>query len=277
MLDKIDEDQLVELTRSLVRAAGQNPPGEEAATVSALARAAAELRFDVREEPARHGRNNLRVTLRTGDGPGLLLLGHTDVVPVGQGWTRDPFGAVVQGGRIYGRGAADMKGGLAACLSAMAALRGRRFERPRRTGRTGGRGGERNRHPRLCLLCADVVSRLHHRGAHRTADHRRRARCLLPKGRCARNRLSRRQSRRRRQCDLRRGRCGRRDRTNARRAGRPSSPSAWARDVERQPDQGRQRRQRGARRLCRGRRSPDPARRVRRRRARRFARADRGA
>lgn len=124
MLDKIDEDQLVELTRSLVRAHGQNPPGEEATTVAVLAGAAAALGLDVSEEVVADGRNNLRITLRGGDGPGLLLLGHTDVVPVGEGWTKDPFGAAVQNGRIYGRGAADMKGGLAACLSAMAALRG---------------------------------------------------------------------------------------------------------------------------------------------------------
>src|SRR3954469_11011493 len=100
VLDKIDEDQLVELTRSLVRADGQNPPGEEAATVTALAAAAAELGFDVREEPVQPGRNNLRVTLFGGAAAGLLLLGHTDVVPVGKGWTKDPFGAAVQGGRI---------------------------------------------------------------------------------------------------------------------------------------------------------------------------------
>jgi acetylornithine deacetylase/succinyl-diaminopimelate desuccinylase family protein len=149
VLDKIDEDQLIELTRSLVRAHGQNPPGEEAATVAVLAAAAAELGLDVRETPVWPGRNNIRITLRTrggtplasggptrpkgrgregqasaGDGPGLLLLGHTDVVPVGEGWTKDPFGGVVEDDRIYGRGASDMKGGLAASLCAMAALRG---------------------------------------------------------------------------------------------------------------------------------------------------------
>jgi acetylornithine deacetylase/succinyl-diaminopimelate desuccinylase-like protein len=53
-----------------------------------------------------------------------LILGHTDVVPVGDGWTTDPYGGVVKDGRIYGRGASDMKGGLAAALVAMAALRG---------------------------------------------------------------------------------------------------------------------------------------------------------
>jgi len=124
VLDKIDEDQLIELARSLLRARGQNPPGEEAATVGVLAEAAAGLGLDVCEAPVQPGRDNVRVTLPGGAGSGLLLLGHTDVVPVGDGWTRDPFGAEVEAGRIYGRGASDMKGGLAAALSAMAALRG---------------------------------------------------------------------------------------------------------------------------------------------------------
>jgi acetylornithine deacetylase len=130
VLDKIDEDQLIELTRSLVRAHGQNPPGEEATTVAVLAGAATALGLDVNEEAVAQGRNNLRVRLSGRDGPGVLLLGHTDVVPVGEGWTKDPFGATVHNGRIYGRGAADMKGGLAACLSAMAALRGAELSGP---------------------------------------------------------------------------------------------------------------------------------------------------
>jgi acetylornithine deacetylase/succinyl-diaminopimelate desuccinylase-like protein len=130
VLDKIDEDQVVALARSLLRAPGQNPPGEEAATVAVLAEAATALGLDVREETVQEGRNNLRVTLAGGAGPGLLLLGHTDVVPVGEGWTKDPFGAAVHEGRIYGRGAADMKGGLAACLSAMAALAGAELSGP---------------------------------------------------------------------------------------------------------------------------------------------------
>lgn len=124
VLDKIDANHLVELTRSLLRADGQNPPGEEAATVAVLAAAAAELGLDVCEAPVQPSRNNLRITLTGGSGAGLLLLGHTDVVPVGDGWTRDPFGGAIEDGRMYGRGASDMKGGLAASLSAMAALRG---------------------------------------------------------------------------------------------------------------------------------------------------------
>ena len=130
VLDKVDDAALVELTRSLLRATGQNPPGEEAATVAVLVAAAAELGLDVRETAVRPGRNNLRITLAGGPGPGLLLLGHTDVVPVGDGWTKDPFGGAVEDGRIYGRGASDMKGGLACALTAMAALRGAELSGP---------------------------------------------------------------------------------------------------------------------------------------------------
>ena len=127
---EVDEAALVDLTRSLLRATGQNPPGEEAATVAVLAAAASELGLDVRETAVRPGRNNIRITLAGGPGPGLLLLGHTDVVPVGDGWTRDPYGGVVEDGRIYGRGASDMKGGLACALTAMAALRGAELSGP---------------------------------------------------------------------------------------------------------------------------------------------------
>ncbi|ONI69838.1 acetylornithine deacetylase [Kribbella sp. ALI-6-A] len=124
VLDRIDEQRLVELTQSLLRATGENPPGGEAATVAVLAAAAAELGLDVVETPVEPGRGNLSITLPGGDEPGLLLLGHTDVVPVGGGWTTDPYGGELIDGRIHGRGASDMKGGLAASLAALAALRG---------------------------------------------------------------------------------------------------------------------------------------------------------
>jgi len=58
------------------------------------------------------------------DGPTLVLNGHVDVVPTGDrtGWTVDPFSGVVRGDRVYGRGTADMKGGLACQLMAMSLL-----------------------------------------------------------------------------------------------------------------------------------------------------------
>lgn len=65
-------------------------------------------------------------TLRGGrSGPRLLLAGHTDVVPPGDrgAWSLDPFRPEVRGGRVYGRGACDMKGGLVAAMAAVAAVR----------------------------------------------------------------------------------------------------------------------------------------------------------
>ncbi|MEI8409396.1 MULTISPECIES: M20 family metallopeptidase [unclassified Kribbella] len=124
VLDRIDEDLLVRVTCELLQATGQNPPGEEAATVAVLAAAARELGLGVVTSPVEPERENVSITLAEGNGPGLLILGHTDVVPVGDGWTTDPYGGVVKDGRIYGRGASDMKGGLAATLIALAALRG---------------------------------------------------------------------------------------------------------------------------------------------------------
>ncbi|MGZ0146779.1 M20 family metallopeptidase [Kribbella sp. WER1] len=123
VLDRIDEELLVRITQDLLRAPGQNPPGEEAATVAVLAAAARSLELSVSATPVEPGRDNLTVSLAGGNQPGLLLLGHTDVVPVGDGWTVDPYGGLVRDGRIYGRGASDMKGGLAAALAALAALR----------------------------------------------------------------------------------------------------------------------------------------------------------
>jgi acetylornithine deacetylase len=62
-------------------------------------------------------------TVGRGAGPGIVLSGHTDVVPVkGQQWSGDPYRATSSDGRIYGRGAADMKGFLAVILALIPAL-----------------------------------------------------------------------------------------------------------------------------------------------------------
>ncbi len=61
---------------------------------------------------------NLWATIGPADVSGVALSGHTDVVPVaGQNWSSDPFTMVSRGGNLYGRGSADMKGFIAACLS----------------------------------------------------------------------------------------------------------------------------------------------------------------
>ena len=57
------------------------------------------------------------------DEDALAILAHVDVVPVGDGWTREPFGGAVEGSTMYGRGTSDDKGPLAAALYAMYAVK----------------------------------------------------------------------------------------------------------------------------------------------------------
>ena len=76
------------------------------------------------EEHGFEGRPNVAATLPgAGDGPSIVLGGHVDVVSVNEAsWSHDPWRATVEGNRVYGRGACDMKGGLAANLLAVEAL-----------------------------------------------------------------------------------------------------------------------------------------------------------
>jgi acetylornithine deacetylase len=68
---------------------------------------------------------NLWATIGPAGTPGYVLSGHTDVVPVdGQAWSGDPFRLAARDGRLYGRGAADMKGFLACCLAAVSDMQG---------------------------------------------------------------------------------------------------------------------------------------------------------
>jgi acetylornithine deacetylase len=71
------------------------------------------------------GRPNIVATLKgSGGGRSLLLNGHTDVIPVGggEGWSDDPWSAKIKNGRIYGRGSADMKSGVASHIMAVECL-----------------------------------------------------------------------------------------------------------------------------------------------------------
>ncbi|WP_238147515.1 MULTISPECIES: M20 family metallopeptidase [Micrococcaceae] len=121
---RIDEESIVALAEELIRAGGENPGGTEEATVVALSGALVAIGARIEVDEVAPGRSNLIARIG-GDGTdagGLLFLGHSDVVPAGSGWTGEPFEPRRWGGRLVGRGAADMKGGLAAVVVAMAAV-----------------------------------------------------------------------------------------------------------------------------------------------------------
>ena len=131
VLRKIDADEVVELTRALVRIPSVYRPGDPEATEARVAAFVESwLRregFDVQLQDVAPGRPNVIGSLgekRPGQ-RSLLLEGHTDVVTEGDPaeWSHPPFGADLVDGRIYGRGTADMKSGLAAAMVAAAAFR----------------------------------------------------------------------------------------------------------------------------------------------------------
>ena len=124
------ESEIVGVCRDLLRIPSENPPGDTT-EVFAYARELLEgWGFRPRVLEPAPGRQNLIVTWDSGrPGRHLAFNGHLDVFPAGprERWTHDPFGAEVERGRLYGRGATDMKGGVTASLFAFRYLR--EFER----------------------------------------------------------------------------------------------------------------------------------------------------
>ncbi|MDQ3460007.1 MAG: M20/M25/M40 family metallo-hydrolase [Deinococcota bacterium] len=109
------------LLQRLIRFDTTNPPGNEHACIGYLDGLLSEAGFDTTLLARDPGRPNLIARLKgRGAAPPLLLYGHVDVVTTaGQSWTRPPFGGEVAGGFVWGRGALDMKGGVAMMLSAL--------------------------------------------------------------------------------------------------------------------------------------------------------------
>lgn len=128
-------DEMVALTQRLVRINSENPPGRYEAVGAAYAEALAALGMEVEilRVPdalvAARGLTTPRLNVigRLGaaaPGPSLMLNAHLDTVPIGDAgrWTVEPLGGEVRDGRVWGRGAVDSKGRLAAYWAAVAAI-----------------------------------------------------------------------------------------------------------------------------------------------------------
>jgi succinyl-diaminopimelate desuccinylase len=107
---------LLPLARDLLRRRSITPADDGAQ--SALAATLERLGFTV--TPLRFGNIENLFAERAGAGPHLAFAGHTDVVPPGEGWLHDPFGAEIADNMLFGRGAVDMKGAIAAFIAAAA-------------------------------------------------------------------------------------------------------------------------------------------------------------
>ena len=129
VLDAVDSDELISLTKDLVKINYFWDPvygTSEQVASEHVARWADRQGFEVQLEEVVAARPNVIFTWTADHGQRTLMFeGHTDVVTPGDlsAWRYDPFGAEVVGRRMYGRGTNDTKGNLAAMLTAMAALK----------------------------------------------------------------------------------------------------------------------------------------------------------
>jgi acetylornithine deacetylase/succinyl-diaminopimelate desuccinylase family protein len=126
--------ELTDLLTRLIAARTENPPGNESAAAAELEAFFKRYGIPFESFAAEPGRVNLIGRIGAGlaaglpaeagtGGKTLLLPGHLDTVPAGDGWTLPPFAATIRGGRMYGRGSSDDKGPTAALALAGACLK----------------------------------------------------------------------------------------------------------------------------------------------------------
>ncbi|MDW6026137.1 ArgE/DapE family deacylase [Mesorhizobium sp. BAC0120] len=127
-----EKDYATDLTQKLVRIPSVNPkfirdPDQnlESAVQDAVEAELKSIGMSIDRWDVFEDRPNVIGQLPGSEERSLLLCGHIDVVPVGErgSWTVDPFGGEIKNGRLYGRGAVDMKSGVAAAIAAIRAIR----------------------------------------------------------------------------------------------------------------------------------------------------------
>src|SRR5260370_27534011 len=128
VLAAIDAEPLYRLIAELVRRPSVR--GDEKPVADFIANYLSDHGFAVDTDEIEPGRPNVTTSWGSDDGKVLLLTGHTDTVPIGEGWQHDPLGAEIVDGRLYGRGSCDMKAGLAGMMLALIAVK-RGLRRPR--------------------------------------------------------------------------------------------------------------------------------------------------
>ena len=119
----VEENKVIDLLRSILRINTENPPGNESPVAHLLGDYLKPLGFEIQYFEPEPNRTSLLAVLRgEGGGRSLLMNGHIDIGPIGDGWTMDPLGGEIKDGKIYGRGTGDMKSGIAAMVCAAEAV-----------------------------------------------------------------------------------------------------------------------------------------------------------
>jgi succinyl-diaminopimelate desuccinylase len=119
ILNKIDDmrDDIIRFHQDIVRIPSENPPAKYKEISQFIAKKFSEIGLTTTTK-----RNNLIGIYGNSENPSLILYGHMDTVPIYDGWTKDPFGAEIIDGKIYGRGSCDDKSCVTAEIFATKAL-----------------------------------------------------------------------------------------------------------------------------------------------------------
>ena len=125
MLSCAEEKEATDLLQNILRCNTTNPPGNEAVLAEIIKQWLAGEEISCLIDEFELNRANLIFEIKgAAEGLKLLATGHLDTVPPGnRPWQHDPFGAEIKDGLIYGRGASDMKGSVAAMLYAIARMK----------------------------------------------------------------------------------------------------------------------------------------------------------
>lgn len=117
---KIKLSESINILKELIYLNSENPPGNTRSNIEWIKNWADDN--NITAETQWYEENKGNIILSVGDSDkSIMLCGHLDTVPIGDpsNWDFDPLGAIVNDGFIYGRGSADMKGGVAACLTVL--------------------------------------------------------------------------------------------------------------------------------------------------------------
>lgn len=121
LFNLISEDRIIEDLKDMV--AINSVVGDETELAECIGGKLDQLGTDPRFQDVKDGRKNVYSVFQlNGDGPLITFNGHTDTVPVCEGWKEDPFTPTVKDGKLYGLGSWDMKAGLACALEAYRVL-----------------------------------------------------------------------------------------------------------------------------------------------------------
>ena len=110
--------RLLTFLKELINADTTNPPGNEKKLAHYIGEKLKPYEFQIEYQQVEEGRENVIASLGESQRKEVILTGHLDVVPSGEGWRTKPFQMSRENGKVFGRGSCDMKGAVAAMMEA---------------------------------------------------------------------------------------------------------------------------------------------------------------